>query len=131
MPSKPASLNLYIHLPFCRNICHFCPYVKYPYNPEMSAAYGEALLKELDSYRRAWGDVSIESVYFGGGTPSLTPEIVERTLSWISGNFHLSREVGVEIHPLDVSDSLISSFKQSGVTASQHFQKPVIEALNA
>ncbi|MDD4987244.1 MAG: radical SAM protein [Dehalococcoidales bacterium] len=116
LPSKPASLNLYIHLPFCRNICHFCPYVKFPYNPEMSATYQDALIKELDSYKRLWGDVNIESVYFGGGTPSLTPEIVERTLSWISGNFHLSREVGVEIHPLDVSDSLISSFKHSGVT---------------
>lgn len=114
-PSRPASLNLYIHLPFCRQICPFCPYVKEVYDPVMSAAYQGALLKELDSYRRLWGDVNVESVYFGGGTPSLTPEIVERTLSWIARNFHLGREVGVEIHPLDARRTVLSSLKNSGV----------------
>src|SRR4030043_112167 len=89
LPPKPAGLNLYIHLPFCRSICHFCPYVKIPFDIEMSGAYQKAILQEMDGYRRIWGDINIESVYFGGGTPSLTPEIVERTLSWIAGNFLL------------------------------------------
>jgi len=113
--SRPVSLNLYIHLPFCRKICTFCPYVKEVYDPVMSAAYQGALLQELDSYRRLWGDVKVESVYFGGGTPSLTPEIVDRTLSWIARNFHLGREVGVEIHPLDTQSAVLGSLKNSGV----------------
>jgi len=116
LPSKPASPHLYIHLPFCRNICHFCPYVKEVYDPVVSAAYQNALLKELESYRRLWGDVNVKSVYFGGGTPSLTPEIVDRTLLWIARNFHMGREVGVEIHPLDASRSVLGSLKNSGVT---------------
>jgi len=115
-PSRPASLNLYIHLPFCRKICPFCPYVKEVYDPVVGAAYQGALLQELDSYRRLWGDVNVESVYFGGGTPSLTPEIVERTLSWIAKNFHLGREVGVEIHPLDAHRAILDSLKNSGVS---------------
>lgn len=116
LPQKPASLNLYIHLPFCRNICHFCPYVKVPYDAQISANYQNALLEELDSYRRAWGDINVESVYFGGGTPSLTPDIVRKTLSWIDHNFHLNREIGVEIHPLDAEPDTITSLKNSGVT---------------
>jgi len=115
-PERPAGLNLYIHLPFCRQICAFCPYVKELYDAGMSAAYQEALLKELGGYKRLWGEVSIESVYFGGGTPSLTPGIVDRTLSWIAGNFRLGREVGVEIHPFDANRSVINSLKNSGVT---------------
>jgi len=115
-PSKPASLNLYIHLPFCRQICSFCPYVKEAYDPIVSTAYQYAILKELDSYRRLWGDVNVESVYFGGGTPSLTPEIVESTLSWIAKNFHLGHEVGVEIHPLDAHSTVLGSLKNSGVS---------------
>ena len=115
-PAKPASLNLYIHLPFCRKICAFCPYVKETYDPMMSTAYQDAILKELDSYRRLWGDVNVESVYFGGGTPSLTPEIVESTLSWIANNFHLGHEVGIEIHPLDVKIDVLRSLKSSGVS---------------
>ncbi len=82
----------------------------------MSAAYQGAILKELDSYRRLWGDINVESVYFGGGSPSMTPEIVENTLSWIAKNFHLGREVGVEVHPIDAQPAVISSLKNSGVS---------------
>ena len=85
LPPKPSSINLYIHLPFCRQLCPFCPYVKAVYDPESSAAYQRALIKELEGYRGRWGEVNVESVYFGGGTPSLTPEIVGETLEWISG----------------------------------------------
>lgn len=90
--------------------------MKEVHDPVLSAAYQSALIKELDSYRSLWGDVNIESVYFGGGTPSLTPEIVERTLSWIARNFHLGHEIGVEIHPLDAHHTVLSSLKDSGVT---------------
>jgi oxygen-independent coproporphyrinogen-3 oxidase len=116
LPARPESLNLYIHLPFCRQLCPFCPYMKEVYDPAVSAAYQEALLQELESYRRLWGDVNIESVYFGGGTPSMTPEIIERTLSWIAGNFHLGREVGVEVNPLDANPAVIGTLKSSGVS---------------
>jgi oxygen-independent coproporphyrinogen-3 oxidase len=115
-PTKPASINLYIHLPFCRQLCPFCPYVKEVYDPETSAAYQRALIKELESYRGLWGEVNVESVYFGGGTPTLTPEIVTETLAWLKGNFRLGSEIGVEVHPLNASSSLLKSFKESGVS---------------
>ena len=47
-PSQPTNINLYIHLPFCRQICPFCPYVKELYNPVTSNAYQEALIRALD-----------------------------------------------------------------------------------
>lgn len=133
LPPKPVGLNLYIHLPFCRSICHFCPYVKIPYDTDMSGTYQKAVLRELDGYRRIWGDINVESVYFGGGTPSLTPEIVERTLSWIAGNFHLNREIGIEIHPLDADPATIMSLKKSGVTmvslGVQSFNDRILDVL--
>lgn len=116
LPPKPQSINLYIHLPFCRQICPFCPYVKEPYDPKQSAAYQRALIKELEGYRERWGEVKVASVYFGGGTPSLTPEIVVDTLEWLKGNFRLGNEVGVEVHPRDATDSVLKSLKDSGVT---------------
>jgi oxygen-independent coproporphyrinogen-3 oxidase len=115
-PKNPDSINLYIHIPFCRRICPFCPYVKEVYEPKTSAAYQRALIKELESYRGLWGKVNVESVYFGGGTPTLTPEIVTDTLAWLKGNFNLGSEIGVEVHPLNASDSLLKSFKESGVS---------------
>jgi oxygen-independent coproporphyrinogen-3 oxidase len=114
-PPDPSSINLYIHLPFCRQICPFCPYVKVLYDPESSAAYQRALIKELEGYRERWGKVKVESVYFGGGTPSLTPEIVCDTLDWLRGNFRLGGEIGVEVHPRDATGSVLKSLKDSGV----------------
>ncbi|NWF78222.1 MAG: hypothetical protein HXY36_06505 [Chloroflexi bacterium] len=55
LPAKPESLNLYIHLPFCRQLCPFCPYMKEVYDPAVSAAYQEALLQELESYLTCYG----------------------------------------------------------------------------
>jgi len=115
-PTKPSSINLYIHLPFCRQLCPFCPYVKEVYKPATSAAYQQAIIKELESYRGLWGEVNVESVYFGGGTPTLTPEIVTETLGWIKGNFRLGSEIGVEVHPRNASRSLLESLKKSGVS---------------
>ncbi|MFC1909834.1 radical SAM protein [Chloroflexota bacterium] len=116
LPQQPEGINLYVHLPFCRNICHFCPYVRIPYNAELSSVYQKTILRELESYKRIWGDIQIESVYFGGGTPSLTPEIVETTMSWLASNFHLNNEAGIEIHPLDVDKTTIRIIKDCGIT---------------
>lgn len=115
VPDRPEQLNLYVHLPFCRSICPFCPYMKEVYDPAVSAAYQEALLQELEGYRRRWGRVNIDSVFFGGGTPSMTPGIIDRTLSWLAANFRLGGEVGVEVNPLDANPSVIGTLKNSGV----------------
>jgi oxygen-independent coproporphyrinogen-3 oxidase len=116
VPDRPEQLNLYIHLPFCRSICPFCPYMKEVYDPAVSAAYQEALLQELEGYRKLWGKVNIESVFFGGGTPSMTPEIIERTLAWLAANFQLGRDIGVEVNPLDANPAVIGTLKNSGVS---------------
>jgi coproporphyrinogen III oxidase-like Fe-S oxidoreductase len=116
LPAKPSSINLYIHLPFCRQLCPFCPYVKEVYDPKTSANYQRAIIRELESYRGLWGEVKVESVYFGGGTPTLTPEIITGTLAWIKGNFRLGGEIGVEVHPLNATPPILESLKKSGVS---------------
>ena len=116
LPSPEEPVNLYIHLPFCRHICSFCPYVKQVHDAATAADYGEALLRELESYRQSWGRVEVASVYFGGGTPSLTPELVEITLSWLAHKFRVGREVGVEVHPLDATPEILRRLRYAGVT---------------
>ena len=58
----PASINLYIHVPFCNSICSFCPYVKEIYDPLVSAHYQAAVLEELIRYRERWGEVAVDSI---------------------------------------------------------------------
>jgi oxygen-independent coproporphyrinogen III oxidase len=115
-PQPEEPVNLYIHLPFCRRICAFCPYVKQVHDTATATAYGDALLRELQSYRDAWGEVQVGSIYFGGGTPSMTPELVEVIMSWLRRNFQVGREVGVEVHPLDATPKVLGPLRNAGVT---------------
>ena len=108
--------NLYVHLPFCRSICAFCPYVKQVHDAETASAYGDALLRELQRYHDAWGEMSFTSVYFGGGTPSMTPELVESVLSWLRRGGQLVGEVGVEVHPPDAMPDTVGRLRDIGVT---------------
>ena len=65
-------LGLYVHIPFCRSLCNFCPYCKEIYNPATADAYTTALLQEIDMV--ASGNpahTTVGSLYFGGGTPAL------------------------------------------------------------
>ena len=116
LPPPHEPLNLYVHLPFCRSICAFCPYVKQVYDAPTASVYGNALVRELERRRETWGSVEVASVYFGGGTPSMTPEIVESVLAWLSRNWGPCREVGIEVHPLDAQPDKLRRLRDSGVT---------------
>ncbi|MBW8382057.1 MAG: coproporphyrinogen III oxidase, partial [Youngiibacter sp.] len=60
-------LGLYVHIPFCRSICSFCPYCKEIYDEKRAEAYKEALLKEIELVTK---DLKVPklvtSLYFGG-----------------------------------------------------------------
>ena len=59
--------GVYIHIPFCRNICSYCDFCKMYYNKELSNIYLDYLEKEIDMYYE--GD-TVKTIYVGGGTPS-------------------------------------------------------------
>lgn len=112
----PKRLDLYVHIPFCRRVCVFCPYVKQVYDRDLSLSYESALRAELQHYLDAWGNVPVSSVFFGGGTPSMAPRMVHSILKSLRGNLSPDTEIGVEIHPLDATPDLMHSLRDSGVT---------------
>ena len=116
LPPRPDDLNFYIHLPFCRHLCPFCPYVKQVFDRDTADAYRDALLRELDAWRNAWGPVPVASVYFGGGTPSMTPAIIEAVMSRLGCDLRPGAAVGVEVHPLDARPDVLRSLRACGVT---------------
>ena len=74
------SLGLYIHIPFCLKKCNYCDFLSLGgMSEEDHAAYTEALLVELEHY--ADRNISLDSVYIGGGTPSLLdPGLISRVV---------------------------------------------------
>lgn len=109
-----VSPNLYVHLPFCRQICPHCPYNHALLHPELVAAYGEALEQELLAYLGQSSLPQVETLYFGGGTPSQTPELIERVMAMVRSKLAADAEIGVEVHPADASPALLERLREAG-----------------
>lgn len=110
-------LGLYVHIPFCRDICSFCPYCKVTYDKSLADRYKIALLKEiamLGSQIKRKKEVS--SLYFGGGTPSLMIRDLKEIIDCIKEYFIIKDGIGIELHPDDIEESTLDLLKLAGVT---------------
>ncbi len=106
-----ASVNVYIHVPFCEVRCRFCNLFTVPLAPSRSRSitdeYTDALIAEIHSYRRLFGVKQAASIYFGGGTPTyLTVEQFRRIFDSLLDSFPptTDAEVSVECYPDDASE---------------------------
>ncbi|MGD9909328.1 MAG: radical SAM family heme chaperone HemW [Candidatus Izemoplasmatales bacterium] len=100
--------GLYIHIPFCENICHYCDFVKYKASESLQITYMEALIKELASIKEDLSNV--RTVYIGGGTPShIHHDNLEQLLIQIQNMVDVSSliEYSMEANPSDIDESLI------------------------
>lgn len=110
------SKGIYVHIPFCKRRCFYCHFVKQEYHKETIDLYIRALLKELEM--RAHRDNKIDTVYIGGGSPSL---LTEKQLSEIMDKVHnvfnveKEAECTAEMNPEDVTIEKLRFFKQSGI----------------
>lgn len=110
-----ASPHLYVHIPFCRSLCTHCPYNKIVFRTESYTAYAKALERELGSYLEQQEKPRIQTLYFGGGTPSMTPELIEQVITLTQPLFAEDVEIGVEVHPKDATIERLQQLKRSGV----------------
>ncbi len=100
---------VYIHVPFCRTRCHYCAFHSVALGKNVAAAssplvrdYVDGVLLEIARWADMYGDRTVQSVFFGGGTPSLLPpRIVGVILDRVARSFHLEdrAEVTLEANP--------------------------------
>lgn len=108
--------NLYFHYPFCKQACHYCNF-HFSTTSKKKDAVWEAMKKEM--VLRAYEISSpIQSIYFGGGSPSLlNPKSIEELWDLINLHFTLEPlvEVTLEVNPDDVSESYLIELKKVGI----------------
>lgn len=110
-------LGLYIHIPFCRSICSFCPYCKTIYSEELCSRYIDALVKEIHmAGSQQKSRKTVTSLYFGGGTPALAVKRLKGIIEAVSRYFIITEGIGVELHPDNVDVSTLQQLKDAGVT---------------
>ena len=109
-------LGLYVHIPFCRSICDFCPYCKYPYSPEQAGEYIHSLLSEIELATAGHQKKAVSSLYFGGGTPALLSDRLQEVIAALERHFTITQGIGVELHPEDVTVPTLETLRRAGVT---------------
>jgi len=110
-------LGLYVHIPFCRSLCSFCPYCKEKYDKGKADSYKIALLKEIDlACENMTGKKQATSLYFGGGTPALMINDLEDIICKLKEHFIINGGIGVELHPSDITMDILQKLKAAGVT---------------
>ncbi len=111
------NLGLYVHIPFCKSICNFCPYCKTVYFKELCDKYIDALIKEIKMVgSRYKSKKTITSLYFGGGTPALAKDRLKDIIDTINEYFIITEGIGVELHPDNVNEDTLEVLKHAGVT---------------
>jgi putative oxygen-independent coproporphyrinogen III oxidase len=113
-------LGLYIHVPFCSSICNYCNFNRGLFDEPLKTRYVEALLREISLAGRQGPAMRREAdtVYFGGGTPSLLePKEIEAIIGACRDAFDLSpeAEVTLEANPETVDAERLSDFRRAGV----------------
>ena len=113
---KVGDLGLYVHVPFCASICNYCNFNRGLLDRELKRRYVAAVEAEI---ARAGDGAAADTVYFGGGTPSLlAPPEVARILDACRRAFALraGAEVTLEMNPETVTADYVSAVRDAGVT---------------
>lgn len=109
------NLGLYVHVPFCKELCPFCPYYKVKYDASLVSKYVDVLIKEIQLKSSKVGKKRVAtSLYFGGGSPSLIINSLGRVLDAFKEHFVIEGNIGTELHPDNVTPSLITELKNIG-----------------
>lgn len=111
-------LGVYIHIPFCASKCGYCDFYSLAGCDHMMPDYQDALIDHIEESSQALKSYEVDSVYFGGGTPSFygADRIVEifNTLK-LNGNVRLDSEVTVECNPDSTSLNALKLLREEGV----------------
>lgn len=110
------NLGLYVHIPFCRKICSFCPYCKQVYDRDLCREYTAALVKEIHLVAGNNPRKKVSSLYFGGGSPALAIDELGCIITAVREHFEITDGIGIELHPSDVTVPLLRRLKALGIT---------------
>src|SRR5574341_1476185 len=107
--SAMTSAGVYIHFPFCRSRCSYCDFATGTHDSSAAARYVHALTTEISNWREVDLPRAVDTIYFGGGTPSLlTAEQLERILGAVHERFEVTvnSEITLEINPGDGGETV-------------------------
>ena len=114
--------GIYIHIPFCKQKCFYCDFAStaslQKNTINLYQQYIDALCKEITMYKKLFPAIRIDTIYFGGGTPSiLPPNLIIQALQTIKENFSVSEQVEItlEANPGTVDEEKLQYLYKNGI----------------
>lgn len=136
MTAEPFSL--YIHIPYCISKCPYCDFNSHVVADIPESSYTDSLLRELAFYGADsdWRGSAVQSVFFGGGTPStFKPASIGKLLAWVAATFPIDVdcEITMEANPGTVDATYFAGYRDAGVNrisvGVQSFQPRLLKLL--
>tara|TARA_B110000003_G_scaffold74881_1_gene76384 strand:+ start:924 stop:2054 length:1131 start_codon:yes stop_codon:yes gene_type:complete len=109
--------GIYLHIPFCKQACNYCDF-HFSTSLKMKASFVDALVAEIELRKSVFDQQTINSIYFGGGTPSLlSEEDLNRIFETLFTSFRVSplAEITLEANPDDLSPEKIQVLKKTPI----------------
>lgn len=112
------SFSLYIHIPFCDRKCYYCDFTSFPRKGRDINKYIAYLIKELSMYKERFSDYNLETIFLGGGTPSVINEsYIKEILDYIYSNYNVEslKEITIEVNPGTITKEKAKAYKSFGI----------------
>lgn len=110
--------GIYVHVPFCKAKCRYCDFLSFPDKIGIAESYMAYVYREMAMRKPELEDYAFESLYIGGGTPSVIDEnYIAMLVAAARKNFNLEKgaEITIEMNPGTVSASKIETYKKCGI----------------
>ena len=110
--------GIYVHIPFCKSKCRYCDFASFPDKMYLAESYMACVYREMAKRKDELKDYIFDTVYIGGGTPSVIDEnYIAMLMASVRKNFRLKdgAEITIEINPGTISAKKIDVYKKCGI----------------
>lgn len=113
-----GGMELYLHMPFCVRKCAYCDFLSFPSGAETQRMYAKRLMEDIDVMGKRYGEILVETIFIGGGTPSVPDSgLIVEIMEHVRHAFHVAdgAEISMEANPGTVTREKLTDYRKAGI----------------
>ena len=113
-----GGMELYLHMPFCVRKCAYCDFLSFPTDQETQNLYTRRLREDIDAMGKRYGEIPVETIFIGGGTPSVPDSgLIVEIMEHVRHAFHVAdgAEISMEANPGTVTREKLTDYRKAGI----------------
>ncbi len=113
-----GGMELYLHMPFCVRKCAYCDFLSFPSGAKTQRMYAKRLMGDIDVMGKRYGEIPVETIFIGGGTPSVPDSgLIVEIMEHVRHAFHVAdgAEISMEANPGTVTREKLTDYRKAGI----------------